>query len=86
MGHHSEHQYPVRVHIEDILYESNVKSDIMNLLKVRALATGDEAPTAGIIRKGASSSAHVGRRQAVEGVGPVQPSAAQGCVNGVPAS
>jgi hypothetical protein len=71
VGHHSEHQYPVRVHIEDILYDSNVKSDIMNLLKERGLATDDEAPAAGTIRKGASSSPYVGRGQAVVGLGPV---------------
>ena len=36
-----EHQYPVRVLIGDILYDSSVKSDFMNLLKERGLATGD---------------------------------------------
>ena len=30
MGHHSEHSYPVRVHIEDILCDRNVKSDFIN--------------------------------------------------------
>jgi polysaccharide pyruvyl transferase WcaK-like protein len=36
-----EHRYPVRVLIGDILYDSSVKLDFMNLLKERGLAPGD---------------------------------------------
>ena len=36
-----QHQYPVRVLIGDILYDSSVVSDFMNRLKERGLATGD---------------------------------------------